>query len=280
MFKNEELLRKINLAQNMLSVSILFNKTFSALFKRNLLLEDINIENNGLVYLPKDVFVSNNNLERVYLSGNRFKQITFDVSHLKFLNVVDMRKNNIGFLDAPSRNTLDELYSLQKKNTNRTVHVDLQGNPLSCDCQSLEFLQWFVSARHFTSTRHVYFCTTNGKTYQMNEIAVKVAEENCERPKRRRRIIIVTSVVSSAGLVVIAVGLVIILKQRKRKMLQKHFEDRVKLLRGGDFEFKFLAFLSFASEDDMFVVPHILRPLKVGKEKVYTVIERGGLQRK
>ena len=265
-FKNGKSLMKINLAKNMLSNSIFFNRTFSVLFRTNFLLKDINIEDNGLAYLPVSIFISNNMLRRIHLAGNRLKQITFELSHLNHLEILDMRKNNITFLDTVSRNRLDSLqHGLYKLNKTKTVMVDLRGNPFSCDCESLEFLQWFVRSPVFTSTKHMYTCTANGERYPMYETAVKVAEDSCERP----RIIMISSTASGVVLLLIVAGLVIITKHRKKKKLQKHFEDQVNLIRdtipneGG--KFKFLTYVSYDEEDYCIVIPRIIPPLKVRK---------------
>ena len=100
----------------------------------------------------------------------------------------------------------------------------------------------------------------------MTKPAVKAAEEECERPRRRRRIITIACVVSAGVLITIIFFTVITVRRYKKKKLQTHLEDRIKLLRGDKFGFTFATFLSFASEDDAFVILNTLQPLKVIKE--------------
>ena len=85
-------------------------------------------------------FFSNKELRRLHLSENRFKQITFTVAHLKHLSSLAMRNNSIEYLDEDSRNSLDSLYTLQLQLPSKTVLIDFQGNPFSCDCKAFEFL--------------------------------------------------------------------------------------------------------------------------------------------
>ena len=110
--RNLKFLAHIDLAHNQLSRTQPFDKTFSKLFHNNALLEEINVENNDLTYLPMATFSTNRKLKKIKLNRNKFQQITFDVTHLTSLNLLDLRYNAIEFLNSFSRISLDKLYNV------------------------------------------------------------------------------------------------------------------------------------------------------------------------
>ena len=263
-FENLTLLREIDLSNNILSRSFLFDITFKLLFRRNSLLEVVYLSNNELTYIPFETFESNLLLSLLDLSGNKFKQITFNVTSLLHLQLLDMRNNSITAFNDNSRKALDTLYRLQRTtNMNRTLEVDLRGNVFSCDCNSFEFVQWFVNSPLFRN-KDQYTCEANDRSFLMTEKAINAAKEDCERPIRRRRIIILSTLVPFITILCIIGAIVGILKQRRRLLRRKRFKDHVRLLQDNDVDFRYLIFLSFSSEDDQFVSEHVLAPLQVG----------------
>ena len=262
-FQNLTLLNEIDLSYNRLSQSSNFDGTFHQLFRRNVLLEKLYLANNGFTYLPFDTFRSNRLLSLLDLSGNEFEQITFDVHYLLYLKVLDMRNNAIVAFNSGSRDALDELYSKQQTTkVNKTFEVDLRGNHFSCDCYSLDFVEWFVTAPYFTN-KDQYTCQVNGQSFPMTELSIRAAKEDCERPIRRRRTIILSFVVPSVTILCVIGAIFGFVKQRRRLLRSKRFADRVRLLQGDCVDFRFLVFLSFSSEDDEFVLQHVLTPMKV-----------------
>ena len=260
-FQHLTLLSEIDFSNNKLSRSNNFDRTFQQLFRRNSLLKKMYLSNNGLTYLPFDTFKSNRLLALLDLSGNELKQITFDISTFLNLKVLDMHNNAIIAFNGSSRNALDTLYRKQQTaKVNKTFEVDLRGNHFSCDCDSLEFVEWFVSSPLFTNKDN-YTCQANGLSYSMNEMGIGAAKEDCERPIRRRRAIILATVVPPIT-ICCAIGVIVgIVKQRRRLLRRKRFDDRVRLLQDDCVDFRFLVFLSFSSEDDKFTIKHVLTPL-------------------
>ena len=268
-FRSLTLLSEIDLSNNRLSQTNAFETTFQQLFRKNSLLQKMNLSSNNLTHLHFYTFKSNALLSSLDLSGNKFEQILFDVKSLRHLTLLDMRNNSIIALNAESRNGLDTLYRLQHKtNIKRTFEVDLRGNHLSCDCDALDFVEWFVSSPLFTN-KDQYTCHANGRSLSMTDLAIRAAEDDCERPIRRRRTIILAVVVPSITLCCVVGVIIGIIKQRRRLLRNKRFNDRVKLLQDDCVDFRFLVFLSFSSEDDEFVMKQVLTPLQVNLFSTY-----------
>ena len=263
-FKFLKFLKGISLANNRLSRSTSFNKTFTNLFHANGLLLEIDLSNNQFHDIPPHTFARTTLLERLYLAGNKFKQITFDVDQLINLKLLDMRNNHIERLNAASRNSLDLLYEkLKTKNETGNFQVDLRENPFTCVCKSKSFMRWFVNSPIFSTTRSTYHCQAGETTLPMNTEAIKEAEEDCERPIRRRRMIILLSVLPASGLMILTITVIKLIKHRKKNKKQRDFEDKVRLIQAEDFKHKYLVFLSYSSADDIFVHGHVIDQLEV-----------------
>ena len=267
-FRNFPFLRRVDISHNNLGSSKTSSEAFSVLFRENYQLEEIIAANNNILFLPRNTFLSNMLLEKLDLAGNKMKQLTFEISHLTRLKVLDMRNNSIETLDSFSRQAVDKLYSFGGKKhisieTNASLLVDLRGNPFTCDCRSLDFLTWFVESPIFLSTRYTYLCKADGQNIPMGKAAILAAENDCERPKRRMRKILLASILPAFGAVVVSIGIRLVIKKRKERLRIQRLEDRTRLIQDGDLDMTFLAFLSFSSEDERFVAANVLQPLTV-----------------
>ena len=266
-FRNFSLLRKVDISHNKLGISNSSTEALSVLFRENVRLEEINIANNSLLEIPRQTFLSNNLLENIDLSGNKLKQITFNISHLANLTSLNMRNNYIETLDLNSRNTLDKLYCIRKKQlstgNNASLLVDLRGNRFVCDCRSINFLRWFVDSPIFSSSRHLYHCMADGQPVTMTTAAVEAAENDCERPKRRMRKIIYLSVLPTIGVLALSIAFLGVRNKYKEKMRQRRLRDHTRRIHNDDLDTAFLAFLSFSSEDERFVAENVFQHLTV-----------------
>ena len=267
-FRNLFQLTKLDLGTNTLSKCSSFSDTFSVLFQNNTNMVELNLANNGLTYVPNVTFARNKRLQRLDISANAFGKLTFDISHLHNLTLLDLRHNIIKSLDNQTMQSLDRLYEIQHlanrtKAENGTLFVDLRGNPLSCHCESLEFIQWFVRTPVFATTRHLNQCEIDGRHVAMNEAGVAEAKEDCEKPIRRRRVIILCSTIPTVCVAVAIIGTYRVITRRRKRLTYQQFEDTVKLIRDGDSGLQFPVFLSYSSEDQVFVLNHILEPLQV-----------------
>ena len=151
-------LEKVDLSHNQFG-SVHSNETnLGTPFQYNNKLSFINLTGNYLSTLPDYTFALNPMLRYINLSHNSFSQIHFKISHLARLEILDLRNNAIKFLDANSRNEVDDLYRKQIEARvtlidSKTLQILLDGNPFLCKCYLYEFLLWF-DACHFWKPRN------------------------------------------------------------------------------------------------------------------------------
>ena len=263
-FANLSQLDKLDVSHNHLHKIASNENHLPLLFAHNRKLRVLDLSSNGIPFLPDDIFISNELLQYLDLSRNLLEQVHFKLSHLHNMKYLDLSFNAIKRLDERSRQALDALVvSSLQLHTIRELNISLEGNPFSCDCESLPFLEWFVASAIFTFTRHTYQCQLEGKGIPINSAAVSVAEEDCDRIKRKRIAVLTSTIIPAVGVSVLFVVILILCKRRRRKKLRQQFEDRLRLLYENNLEYQFPVFLSYSSIDSEFVVQHVRQPLQV-----------------
>ncbi|XP_071121907.1 toll-like receptor 4 [Mytilus edulis] len=119
----------------------------------------INLSKNKISNIPNMLFKKQEHLEKLDLSENIIDDINFKISHMKKLMFLNLRKNRISMLSKYAINGLD---SIAKMNTNLTV--DLSGNNLVCNCDSLSFVKWIIDTPTYLHNREEYECKTSQNT--------------------------------------------------------------------------------------------------------------------
>ena len=264
-FEQLKSLSHLDLSNNSLYKTVDFENTFVHLLSRNIFLKELDLAGNRLSFVPNQMFASNVNLQELHLSRNNFHQITFNISHLLRLRLLDLRFNAFESLDDKSRNALDNLYDKQKRLSHATqnirIHVLLQGNRFWCDCASLDFLKWFAVSKVFSDSRNSYFCQTGESSVPMNKSAIEASKQDCIRIKRRRQVLLLGTIGPSAFSLIMIVILIIVYKRRKKRLQQKRFRSGIQRLREN--KDLFPVFLSYSSDDSEFVKRHMLGQMQV-----------------
>lgn len=177
------------------------------------------------------------------------------------MTLLDFRFNRIEALDDASRRSLDALYTNQiKANKTDVVQVLLQGNPLSCHCRRLSFLQWLVNAPIFSTTRHHYKCQLDGQYFIVDTDGVNAAKEDCEQARRKRlKTILLSTLLPLSALMILVISL-LLYKQYKKRLLRQQFANGIRRLQeNAD---RFPVFLSYSSDDNDFVRRHMLQQMQ------------------
>lgn len=115
---------------------------------RDVQLLDLSI--NFLQSFKPGTFSSNNKLEIIDLSKNRFKNIPFDLRNVPKLKRSNLRENSITTLATHETNALDNL-----ANRPEGLKLFIAGNILSCGCDSIGFLHWLqTTSVHLDDSKH------------------------------------------------------------------------------------------------------------------------------
>ena len=87
-------------------------------------------------------FQNQKQIEELYLSNMKMSNLTVQLNHMTKLRRLDLSFNSLQCLNKKSMGELNVLSSKTKS----ALEVNLQSNPLQCDCQCYPFLKWFQSA--------------------------------------------------------------------------------------------------------------------------------------
>ena len=129
-------LQNLVLAQNDLAVTL--DKDHDGCIFENLTrLTSLDLALNDIYRLNSKSFKSLTNLQYLNISQNRLQRINFSISHMANLKTLDLQKNQIQSLSHQTRIEIDKI-----SEGRQPPLVNLSYNPISCDCENLEFLEW------------------------------------------------------------------------------------------------------------------------------------------
>ena len=262
-------LQKIDLSFNNLHLIGSLNNTVPSLFEQNLYIKIIDFSSNKLSFLPNDTFVSNRHLEKIFVSNNSFTQISLsNISNFYNLTLLDLRFNDIQNFDSNSRQALEAMYEQQQQRTsystnNKSLQVLLEGNPFTCTCSDLDFLQWFVKFPMFDGRRQKYLCHLNDQKYTLNNEAVEAASYDCKKAERERITILLSTIIPGISVIIVSITVRTLYRRRKRRLLRERRDDQLRLVQETNTLFNFPVFLSYSSLDNDFVANHVRQPLQV-----------------
>ena len=184
------LLRFLNLSHNNLGASESdFGETFIHLIR----LEDINLSHNKLRSISPMAFQRCPRLRRLNLANNELTQFDMDISHMPTLEYIDLSENRLFRLTSVFTSKLDELYQRQH------FELNLQGNTLTCNCESASFVRWILTTQLRLTDLDKLTCLYRSNRHMLlTTIPMDVFETGCDVADKEL-----------AVFVLIAVGIVI-----------------------------------------------------------------------
>ena len=141
-------LQFLNLSRNFLDTSLNADTT-GTIFEHQHELKDLDISQNNLINLPKPFFKGLESLEVLNLSGNRLKDISVDLNSITKLRKLDLSDNKLETIGKSLRDDLERQGKLI---------MNLDKNPLKCDCGHMEFVKWMSDSKINFENRDVYVC--------------------------------------------------------------------------------------------------------------------------
>ncbi len=115
------------------NISVISHSNLDFLHLENLTVLDL--ENCDIQSMPVHSLQMLGKLEILNLSRNILTEFEVNLANLEHLKLLNLSKNNISTLGEDIRHQLDTL---------RTT-LDISGNPLTCFCNNIDFVQWLQS---------------------------------------------------------------------------------------------------------------------------------------
>jgi len=150
---NGSYIGELNLAGNRLADQLRGDKT-GVIFQYYERLSKLNLSRNAIKTLNHRTFEKLPNLRILDLSMNSLRTIEFKFDHMSRLQYLDLSDNLIADLNDSLRMTFSTMF----KANGSKLKLNLNGNPLQCSCQTLNFLQWLQLNRHQMNTFGTYTC--------------------------------------------------------------------------------------------------------------------------
>ncbi|CAH1790795.1 unnamed protein product, partial [Owenia fusiformis] len=211
------------------------------LFNKCSKLELVDISNNELNYIPSSIFQDALRLKYVDLSHNKLTHINLKLGNHKYFNFLNLSYNSLGKLEEQFTDEIEEL--------NNNLTIDLKGNPLSCGCDNIEFVNWLQS--HKTRIQHpmdLKCMNEDGQLVRIMDLKVGALRFQCAK------VIILTATVT-AGTIGVTMMIVLLIYRWRFRIQYLALLARAQF-RGRnvpDAEYYFDGFLSYSSLDKGFV---------------------------
>ncbi|XP_045182477.2 toll-like receptor 1 [Mercenaria mercenaria] len=229
-------------------------------------LKYFSIAGNRISSLPYDFFRGNSYLQVVDLSENIFETITFKVTNMHYLLVLNLSFNRIHFLEGKSLENVQIYLTRYDKNK---VILDFSGNPIECSCKSVNFIEWILSDLQ-PHLKHRYTCDMEGKTTEIDDHSLQKSKYYlCYRTC----IIVAGSICAFFILHLCASGCVLLIVTKKMRREKNAQELFLKNFLKRRLKEQYLCQISYASEDEICVLDTINPNLKRALNK-HVAIER------
>ncbi len=123
-----------------LEVLLLANNNISIISHRDidfLQLTVLDLENCGIHGMPGNSLQLLRKLQMLNLSRNTLTEFDINITNLTHLKLLNLSNNDISTLGKDLRRQLDALHTT----------LDISGNPLTCYCNNIDFVQWLKTTR-------------------------------------------------------------------------------------------------------------------------------------
>ena len=165
-------LRFLNLSHNNLGLA---GSDFGETFIHLIRLEDINLSHNKLRSISPVAFQRCTRLRRLNLANNELTQFDLNIRHMTMLEYIDVSENRLFRLSSVFTSKMDEQFQIQ------TSEVNLRGNVLVCNCESVLFVRWVASTKVLLTDRDKLICLYGDRRdVSVTGIAINELEVGCD----------------------------------------------------------------------------------------------------
>ena len=150
----------LNISRNMLGTyaggcnNDLGPRDISELIKPLIYLISLDLSYNSFSTLHSDTFENQVNLRELRLSNNKLSVWELNITNLIHLELLDLSYNQLTTLSETARLTLNQLEAHPEYRSKEHISLNLEGNPLSCNCTNIDLLSWM-------SRSHIHFININ-----------------------------------------------------------------------------------------------------------------------
>ncbi|XP_071128538.1 toll-like receptor 4 [Mytilus edulis] len=153
----------LNLSGNLLGH---FLEEYSYALNEPRILEFVCLSNNSIKHIFSKLFVRQPKLQNIDLSFNKLADVSFDLSQLVDLEILNLSSNTIRYLDDWSMQNIGRLLEIS-----RSLRVDFSNNKFLCNCYSIRFLNWTLRSRNRFVNFDTYKCTFhNGSSLELKSL--------------------------------------------------------------------------------------------------------------
>ena len=135
---------------------------FSILFEPLTMLDSLDLSYNSLSFLYEDFLQTQENLRELRISHNDLTSWRSNMTKWIHLELLDLSYNSLTTLSLETRLTLTQLEENPKKRTKEHISLNLVGNPLTCTCKNIPFLQWLARTEVYLEDFKLYQCFFDG----------------------------------------------------------------------------------------------------------------------
>ena len=264
-------LKHLDISRNDLGEAIRSGNYAHSFFKALQHIKVLIMSHNNIINIPNGAFTKNSQLDVLDLSHNQLETLNFGLESLVSLKHLDVSFNNILHLDTASCTFLNALtfkdnnasnyYVNTSQNAIIGTYINFKGNSFTCSCDDTCLLNYIVKLNE------TYTCLLNGQLEVINDFTIRKAIYLC-----KEGIVIGTFSTLAVALVIIcAVGTYLVIQEKRKITLKRLKETGIEMCAMS--QNKRMVFLSFAGEDEDFIMTNVYTQLDSGLKAILNTDE-------
>ena len=211
--------------------------------------------------LSADTFTNQKNLQELKLSNMSISHLPIQLHHMLSLQTLDLSNNKIQCLSINTMREISNLTDTQENTFGKVwLHLDLHGNPLSCNCQCYSFYRWLNSTNAMLTGRDKLVCSIADRKFSLSNIRMLLIKLNANCfPQTWLR-----TNIQVVGIVYLVIIFLSILRRKKYFLYFLYLKWRVLLVSklAAEEVRTFHAFISYAEQDRKWVYKRLLECLE------------------